>query len=159
MLGLLSVFIKRTRTNWDDALLERRVLHRAAHVAPALAFYWFAEAFPGFESLVERLAMVYIVAVGSLVISAFLNAVVDIYRTLEVSRNRPIKGFVQLAQIILVVLTVILVVSILFEQSPLGLLGGFGALTAVLMLVFKDTILSLVASFQISGSNMVRIGD
>lgn len=159
LVSILSLVIKRTKTNWDDALLERGVLHRAAHVAPALVFYWFAAAFPGLESLIERLAMVYILVVTSAVISAIINAMVDIYHSLEVSRNRPIKGFVQLGQIILAVLTTILAVAVLFEQSPFGLLGGMGAMTAVLMLVFKDTILSLVASFQIATSNMVRVGD
>ena len=159
LLVVLSFLIKRTKTKWDDALLERRVLHRASHVAPALVVYWYAAAFPGLESLIERLAMVYILAVGGLVISGFMNAVVDVYRTLEVARNRPIKGFVQLAQIILTVFLVVLGIAILFEQSPFGLLGGLGAMTAVLLLVFKDTILGLVASFQISATNIVRIGD
>lgn len=159
LLAVLSFLIKRTKTKWDDALLERRVLHRASHVAPALVVYWYAAAFPGLESLIERLAMVYFLAVGGLVISGFMNAVVDVYRTLEVARNRPIKGFVQLAQIILTVFLVVLGIAILFEQSPFGLLGGLGAMTAVLLLVFKDTILGLVASFQISATNIVRIGD
>jgi miniconductance mechanosensitive channel len=155
----LSVFIRRTKTSWDDALLERRVFHRAAHIAPAIVFYWFAGSFPGIDSLIERLSMIYIIVVVGLVLSAVMNAVVDVYRTLEVARNRPIKGFVQLGQIILAVLLVILSIAILFEQSPLALLGGFGAMTAVLLLVFKDTILGLVASFQISATNIVRLGD
>jgi len=159
LLVVLGFLIKKTRTRWDDALLERRVLHRASHVAPALVVYWYAAAFPGLESLIERLAMVYILAVSGLVISGFMNAVVDVYRTLEVARNRPIKGFVQLAQIILTVFLVVFGIAILFEQSPFGLLGGLGAMTAVLLLVFKDTILGLVASFQISATNIVRIGD
>ncbi len=159
LLSLLSALIQKTKAKWDDALLERRVLHRAAHVAPALAFYWLAGAFPPFQDLIERLAMVYMLAMGGLVISALMNTMVDVYRTTDVARNRPIKGFVQLAQIILLVVVVILDIAILFEQSPVTLLGGLGAMTAVLILVFKDTILSLVASFQISTSNMVRLGD
>lgn len=159
LLAMLSYVIKRTKTRWDDALLERRVLQRAAHVAPALVFYWFAAAFPGLESLIERLAMVYILVVGGLVITAFLNALMDIYGSTEIARDRPIKGFVQLAQIIVAVFLVVLGIAILFEQSPFGLLGGLGAMTAVLLLVFKDTILGLVASFQISATNMVRLGD
>lgn len=159
LLSLLTALIKKSKAKWDDALLERRVLHRAAHVAPALVFYWLAGAFPPVEDLISRLAMVYMLAMGGLVISALMNTVVDVYRTTEVARNRPIKGFVQLAQIILLVVVVILDIAILFEQSPLALLGGLGAMTAVLILVFKDTILSLVASFQISTSNMIRLGD
>jgi miniconductance mechanosensitive channel len=159
ILTILSMLIKRTKTNWDDALLHRRVFHRAAHAAPALVVYWFAPAFADLSGLIERLAMAYMLVVGGLVVSGLMNAAVDVYRTLEAARNRPIKGFVQLARIALTVFLVILGLAILLEQSPLGLLGGIGALTAVLMLVFKDTILSLVASFQISTGNMVRVGD
>ena len=97
--------------------------------------------------------------VGALVVSAYLNAVLQVYQSSEISRNRPIKGFLQLVRIILFVLTGILVIAILFNQSPFGLLGGLGALTAVLVLVFKDTILGLVASFQISSGKLVRVGD
>jgi miniconductance mechanosensitive channel len=159
LLTTLSILIKRTKTSWDDALLERRVLHRASHIAPALVIYWFAAWFPGVDGLIERLAMIYIIVVAGMVVSAFANAVVDVYSTLEIARDRPIKGFVQLAQIILSVMLAILGIAVLFEQSPVALLGGFGAMTAVLMLVFKDTILGLVASFQISATNMVRLGD
>lgn len=133
--------------------------NRAAHAAPALVVYLFAPAFADLSGLIKRLATVYMLVVGGLVVSGLMNAAVDVYRTLEAARNRPIKGFVQLARIALTVFLVILGLAILLEQSPLGLLGGIGALTAVLMLVFKDTILSLVASFQISAGNMVRIGD
>ena len=159
LLTILSIVIRRTKTKWDDALLERRVLHRAAHVAPALIFYWFASAFPGFQDIIQRLAMVYMIVIGGLVVNAFANAFVDVYRTLEVSRNRPIRGFVQIVQIIIFVLLAVLGIAIMFNQSPFGIIGGLGAMTAVLILVFKDTILGLVASFQISANDMVRIGD
>lgn len=159
LVRMLSILIKRTKTKWDDALLERRVLQRAAHVAPALIFYWLAGAFPPVEDLIARLAMVYMLAMGGLVVSALMNSIVDVYQTTEGARKRPIKGFVQLGQILLVVVIVILEIAVLFEQSPVGLLGGLGAMTAVLMLVFKDTILSLVASFQISSSNIIQVGD
>lgn len=159
LLTTLSLVIRRTKTKWDDALLERRVLHRAAHVAPALIFYWFASAFPGFQDIIQRLAMVYMIVIGGMVLNAFANAFVDIYRTFEVARHRPIRGFVQIIQIVVFVLLAVLVVAIMFNQSPFGILGGLGAMTAVLILVFKDTILGLVASFQISANDMVRIGD
>jgi miniconductance mechanosensitive channel len=159
LLTILSVLIKRTPTHWDDALLERKVLHRASHVAPALVFYWLAPTFQGLQGLIERLAMGYILVAGGLVFSAFISAAVDVYQRLEISRNRPVKGFAQLAKIILGVLIAVLVIAVLFDQSPLGLLGGLGAMTAVLILVFKDTILGLVASFQISTTNLVRVGD
>lgn len=159
LLRLLGAIIKRTKSKWDDAILARGVLHRAAHLAPALVFYWFADAFPNIAGIIHKLAALYMIVVGGMVINAFLNAVVDIYRMMEISRNRPIKGFVQLIQILVMVLLAILALSIATNQSPLVLLSGLGALTAVLMLVFKDSILGLVASFQISTNNMVRLGD
>ena len=159
LLTSLNYIIKRTKTKWDDVLLERHVLQRAAHVAPALVFYWLAGSFPGFENIIQRLAQVYMVVIGALVVNAFLNAVLDVYRTLDVAKDRPIKGYIQIVQIIAFVLLAVLGIAVMFDQSPFGLLGGLGAMTAVLILVFKDTILGLVASFQISSSNMVRIGD
>ena len=159
LLSALTIVIKRTKTTWDDALLERRVLHRGAHIAPALVFYWFATSFPGYESIIQRLASVYMLLVAGLVISSFLSALLDVYQSLEVSQNRPIKGFVQIVRIIVFVFLAVLILAALINQSPFGLLGGLGAMTAVLMLVFKDPILGLVASFQIAGSNLVRVGD
>ena len=144
---------------WDDALLERHVLHRASHVAPALVFYYLAPTFPAIQGLMERLSYVYILVVSGLVASAFVNAAADVYQSMDISRNRPVKGFIQVARIVIGVVIGVLSIAVMFKQSPLGLLGGLGAMTAVLLLVFKDTILGLVASFQISTSDMVRVGD
>ncbi len=158
-LAGLSFIIRRSKTKWDDALLERRVLHRAAHIAPALIFYWFAGAFPGVDDLIRRLAIVYMAIVGGMVFNAFCNAVIDVYRTLEIAKSRPIKGYVQIVQIIVLVLLAIFLVAVILGQSPVVLLSGLGALTAVLILVFKDSILGLVASFQIATNNMIGLGD
>jgi miniconductance mechanosensitive channel len=159
LLTILSVIIKRTRTNWDDALLERRVFHRASHVAPALVFYYMAPTFVALQGLIERASYIYIMIVAGLVASAFINAATDVYQSMDIARNRPIKGFVQVARITIGVVIGVLCVAVMFKQSPVGLLGGLGAMTAVLLLVFKDTILGLVASFQMSTSDMVRVGD
>ncbi|MBU0982719.1 MAG: mechanosensitive ion channel family protein [candidate division Zixibacteria bacterium] len=159
LLATVSRIIRRTRTTWDDALLEYRVLPRLAHIAPALVFYYLAGAFGGAEEVIRRAAIVYMVVVGGLTISAFLNAVIGVYRTMEVARHRPIKGYVQLVQIFVWVLMGIFVLSAGLNQNPTGLLTGLGAMTAVLLLVFKDSILGLVASFQIAGNDMVRLGD
>jgi len=90
---------------------------------------------------------------------SFLNAVEQIYKGLPMSKDRPIKGWLQILKIFMYVMGAILIVAIGIGQSPLVLLGGFGAMTAVLMLVFKDTILSVVASIQIASNDMIRIGD
>ena len=96
---------------------------------------------------------------GLSVFFAFLNAVVDIYRNYEISRQKPVKGYVQVVKIILAVFIVIIALGTLLNQNPLILLSGLGAMTAVLILVFKDTILGFVASVQLSSNDMVRIGD
>jgi miniconductance mechanosensitive channel len=159
LLTVLSFIIKRTPTMWDDALLERRVLHRGSHVAPALVFYYMAPTFPVLRELIERLSYVYILVVGGLVASAFVNAAVDVYQSMDIARNRPVKGFAQVGRIVIGVVIGVLSIAVMFKQSPLGLLGGLGAMTAVLLLVFKDTILGLVASFQMSTSDLIRVGD
>jgi len=155
----VTVFVKRTRTDWDDALVRRKVFARMSHLAPIIVIYYTAYLFPPMQETIQRLSMVYMIFVGLSVLLGFLNAIVDIYREYDVAKNRPIKGYVQIVQIILVIVTAILAIAIVLNQSVAYLLGGLGAMTAVLILVFKDTILGLVASVQLTSNDMVRIGD
>ena len=91
--------------------------------------------------------------------STALDAFNDIYQTYEISKIRPIKGVIQIVKIVMGILGIILIISILIDKSPFILLSGLGALSAVLMLVFKDSILGLVAGVQLSANDMVRVGD
>lgn len=159
LLAGVSYFVKKTKTKWDDVLLKRKVFTRLSHFAPALIIYGTAYLFETAQGFIERLAIIYMIFAGILVINAFLNAVVDIYRTFEISKQRPIKGYVQIAQIIIFVSLGIIVISTLMNRSPWLLLSGLGAMTAVILLIFKDSILGLVASVQLSGNDMVRLGD
>ena len=159
LLVAVSYVVKRSRTRWDDVLLEHRFFRRLSHLAPALVIYYAAFMFPVIKGAIQRFSTAYMVLAGLLVINAFLNAAVDIYRSLDTSRNRPIKGYVQVAKIIIFVFLGIYVVAILLDRDPTGILTGLGAMTAVLILVFKDSILGFVASMQLSMNDMVRIGD
>ncbi|MDH3892261.1 MAG: mechanosensitive ion channel family protein [candidate division Zixibacteria bacterium] len=159
LLVAVSYVVKRSRTRWDDVLLEHRFFSRLSHLAPALVIYYVANLFPPIMGAIQRFSTAYMVLAGLLVINAFLNAAVDIYRSLETSRDRPIKGYVQVAKIIIFVFLGIYVVAILLDSDPTGILTGLGAMTAVLILVFKDSILGFVASMQLSMNDMVRIGD
>ena len=159
LLSVVHVFIKKSRTKWDDVFAERKLFDRLSHIAPALIIYYLAEIFPAGQESIERLAIVYIILVGVLVYDSFLNAIVDIYRTYEVSKQKPIKGYIQVVKIITYIFVAIFVVATLMNRSPLVLLSGLGAMTAVLMLIFKDSILGLVAGVQLSINDMVRIGD
>jgi miniconductance mechanosensitive channel len=159
ILRVVSYFIKKSRTSWDDVLHQRKVFVRLSHLAPALVIYFTAALFPPVQDFLLRLSMVYMIAVGLLVINAFLNAVVDIYGTFEISRQRPIKGYIQIAKIIFFIFVGIVIISVILDRSPLLLLSGLGAMTAILLLLFKDSILGLVASVQLSQNDMIRIGD
>jgi miniconductance mechanosensitive channel len=163
LVRLLRALASRTRSTWDDALIRHRVFARFAHCAPALVVYTGAAWVTGLPAaalqLIENIALAYIALTIVMGLGAALTAVNDIYEQYPVSRNRPIKGYLQVGKIILYCIGAILIISALIDESPLLLLSGFGAMTAVLMLVFRDTILSLVASIQLVSNDMVRVGD
>jgi len=150
---------RKSETKWDDALLRRKVFSRLSHLAPASVIYFSAGVFGVAQDTVERFSMVYMIFAGLLVLNSFLDALVDIYRSYDVARQKPVKGYVQVVKIIAFVLIGVIALATLMNRSPWLLLSGFGALTAVLLLIFKDSILGLVASVQLSSNDMVQIGD
>ncbi|QDH71644.1 mechanosensitive ion channel family protein [Lysobacter alkalisoli] len=155
--------VKATPTQIDDLILARGVLKRLAHVVPALVIYYGIALVPNIHSAlvvwVGKAAQVYIVLNIAMAISAFLSALNDLYERRPRAHSRPIKGYVQLVKIVVYTVALVIIVSVLISRSPLTMLAGLGAMGAVLMLVFKDTILSLVASVQIASNDMVRVGD
>jgi len=163
LLRVLEQIVKRTKTAWDDALHERKVFSRLSYLVPALVLYGAAPlAFEGYETLaggVQLAAEIFMILIGLLAVDGFLTALVDICRPYEFYRRMPVRGFVQVVKILLYVITAIIVVPTLVGKSPTVLLGGMGAMTAVLILVFKDTILGFVAGIQLSTNQMVCIGD
>ncbi|GIP46305.1 membrane protein [Paenibacillus sp. J45TS6] len=159
VLKTIIHIVNNNRYTWDNIILEKKVFHKLSHLVPAIIIYSSAPIFPSYEILIKKLAIIYMIIVTTRVFSALLNAVEAIYRTFEVSKIRPIKGYIQVAKILLYIIATILVISSLIGQNPLIILSGFGALSAVLMLVFKDSILGLVAGVQLSSNDMVRVGD
>jgi miniconductance mechanosensitive channel len=155
--------VRRTTFTWDDVLQKHRVFERLAHIAPGFAIYYGIQLVPdigaGLTVLIRQTALASMVLVGVLSIGAFLNAVHEIYTASSLAHGRPIKGYVQIAKLIVYVLGAIVTVATLIDKSPMFFLGGIGAMTAVLLLVFRDTILSFVASLQIASNDMVRVGD
>jgi miniconductance mechanosensitive channel len=162
ILRMIAVIIKRNRFAWDDKLLERKVFHRLSHIVPAIIIHYASSlfsAYPVLEVLIEKGAIVYMIIMILLVLNAFIDAVNDIYLTYDISKARPIKGYIQVAKIIIFFVGAILIIATMIGQNPFVLLGGLGALSAVLMLVFKDSILGLVAGIQLTTNDMVRVGD
>lgn len=165
LLRVVGRLVKATRFDWDDAVLERGVIARLAHVVPALIIYLGVLAVPGLAEVVVRVvrnvALAYLVFTVAMAIATLLGTVNLLYerRNPERARERPIKGYIQVAQLLIYLFSLVIIVAILIERSPLLLLSGLGALTAVLLLVFRDTLLSLVAGIQISSHDLLRVGD
>jgi len=163
LLRVLTRVVKKTPTQWDDILLEKGVFNRLSHLAPAIVVYALIPVvFPestAFISFIRNTAFIYMVVISLLVADSFLNGVYDIYLTFDISKQIPLKGFVQAVKLVVVLVGGILILSALTNRTPLYFLSGLGALTAVLMLIFKDAILGFVAGIQITANNLVRPGD
>lgn len=148
---------------WADELLRHNVYGRVAQAVPALIIFLGVELIPTlnptFAQFIRNVSLSYMVLVVTLSLTALLSAGNAIYERQPSANARPIRGFVQLLQIVLYIIGAVLIISTLIDRSPLLLLSGFGAMTAVLLLVFKDTILGLVASVQLNANDMVRVGD
>ena len=164
LLKLAARLARASSTHWDDALMSRRVLARLANVVPALIILAGIGVVPGLPELlvvvVRNVALAYVVLTVAMAIGNLLNAFNEIYeKNSQRARERPIKGYLQLLKMIVYIVAAVLIIASLVNRSPLVLLTGLGAMTAVLMLVFKDTILSLVASVQLASNDMLRVDD
>ena len=166
----VQFFIKKSKNQYDDILLDRKVFDLLSHIIPALIIYLgvslvFRSEFDyGFNyesviSLVRTFTYFYIIIVVLIVISRFLDSLHDIYGKFPMAKNVSIKGFVQVIKILVILIGLILIFSIIFDKKPTAVLTGLGAVAAVLMLVFKDTILGFVASIQLQAYDMIRPGD
>ena len=154
---------RRSSATWDDALVKHNVFGRVVQVVPALIVFVGVPFVPGLSEggsqLIRNIAMGYTVLMLTLALTAMLSAANAIYAASAAGKERSLKGFVQLVQIVVWILGGVLIVATVLDRSPLLLLSGFGAMTAILLLVFKDTIMSLVASVQLTAQDMVRVGD
>lgn len=154
---------RHTKAEWDDVVLNQRVLNRFCHLVPPVIIYLFVPfalgAYPRVLGLVLRVCLVYMLVVGLRSVSAFLAVLYEYGSSREAYRDRPLKGVYQIVQVALAFVGFILVVSVLINRSPLHLLAGLGASAAILMLVFKDTIVGFVSGIQLSANDMLRPGD
>ncbi len=183
ILRIVARIAQKTKTDWDDILVKNKVFNGLAHLVPALIIYYTANfSYPpihqeiselsqsvlselskdyyfGLEGILLKVAKFYFTIIIVYVGNTVLNSGMEIYNTTEYSHHRPVKGYVQLLKILLYFMAGIMIVSILINRDPTVLLAGLGAIAAVLLLVFKDTILGFVASIQLSANEMVKIGD
>lgn len=163
---LFSVFHKialRTKTEWDDILFKHKTFHGVAHLFPATIIYYmadFAKYYPNFENYVLIISKIYLLIVAIYIVNAILSSANEIYnKSFSFSKDRPISGFIQLMKIFLYFVGFLSLIAIIFDKELSKLFTGLGAMAAIIMLVFKDTILGFVASIQISMNDMVKLGD
>jgi miniconductance mechanosensitive channel len=161
--GVIHLIFKRTRFTWDDHLKENKLFMRLTLIVPALIIHMFIplvlDGYPQAAAVAEGAVNIYFICVALLVMDALINSLHAIYQTFRVSQEIPLKGFAQVLKIALICTGLIMVISILLDRSPVYLLSGLGAMTAVLMLIFKDPILGFVAGIQLISNRMLKHGD
>jgi len=163
LVRMLTKLIDKSKSNLDDVLIKHRVFNRIAYIVPAWLIYNFVPLvvadYPIAVLVVVKLTSIYLVLAIAMIVDALISSLVDIYRSVALSKRISIQSFAQVAKLVVYFVAAILVVSIVVGESPITLFAGLGAMTAVLMLVFRDPILGFVAGLQLSYNRMVSLGD
>ena len=163
MLRFLRFCIKNSKTQWDDKLVQRNLFHRLSHLAPIIVISFFLPQIwvghPTAVGLIDAFSQIYIMLVVLLVLQALLDAFHDVYRTFEWSKQVPIYSFIQAIKLIVYMVGGVFIVAKLMGKDPSVIFGSLGALTAVLMLVFKDSILGFAAGIHLTTNRMLSLGD
>ncbi|WP_374630971.1 mechanosensitive ion channel family protein [Ferrovibrio sp.] len=163
LLRGLNRLLGRTAYGRDAELRQYGVIERLANIAPALVLSAGIGLVPGLPvilaTVVKNVANAFIILSLAMAIAAVLNIVDTLYHRRPEARQKPIKSYIQIVKIAIYVVAALLMIATLIDRSPVILLSGLGAMAAVLILVFQDTLLSLVAGIQISSTDMVRVGD
>lgn len=159
----IHIFIERSHSKRDDILIKNKVFKRLCLLVPAYMIRFNIEAaipsHPILSETIILLTKIYEVFVYSRVLDAILTTLNDIYDTYEISKSKPIKGFIQVLKTIIYIVCILLIIAILTNKQLSSILIGLGTLSAVLMLVFKDPILGFVGGLQLTINDMLRIGD
>jgi miniconductance mechanosensitive channel len=156
---LLQNIARRSKTHFDDAIIESKLVKRLAYFIPLLLIFNLAFLFSDIEDWIRRIASLVMIFMAIRAVEAFLYAVNSYYETLPRSKERPIRGYIQIVIILAYIFGIIFMIGLLTGQSPWVLVSGLGALTAVILLVFRDTILSFVSGMQITNYGLVHVGD
>ena len=162
-VGGMKHYTKRAPHQWNTLLMKRRVVHHLIHILPGVLVYFLLPlAFVRGKEILDfsqKICAVYIIAAILFTINGLLLVMLDVYNARDKQKNRPMKGFVQVLQVLLFFIGGIVIIAVLVNKSPMTLFAGLGASAAVLMLVFKDSILGFVAGVQLSANDMLRPGD
>lgn len=158
-----TVLVKRSRSVYDDKFLETRMFRRLAMIVPGVIVYylssWLLRENPGWLTFIHKTASVYITVYSTLTLTSFIEGWHRVYLMQPVSSGRSIKPYVQVVKVLIGFTGILVIISIIFRISLNSVITGLGVATAVLAVIFKDTLLGLVASVQLASNNMVKLGD
>ena len=163
ILHYLIRFISKTKSKKDDFFVNRKVFHRLSHLVPTIIIYssagFFYNIYPTFLSFLINVSIIYLIFVIFWSINGTLRALEDIYNTMPYASERPIRSYMQIVNLISYFVGFLIVLSVVFDIQITKVFAGLGAMAAVLMLIFKDSILGFTAGIQLSANKMVRVGD
>lgn len=164
LLKAIARLVSQTKATWDDIIFDQRVMvHLSRMVIPVIIYIFipvaFADATSGTLDFLLRICQIIILISFLSFINSLLKAVYTVYSEKEQLRDRPLKGMLQTLQVMVWFIGAIIVVSILINKSPVSLLAGLGASAAILLLVFKDSIMGFVSGVQLSANDMLKVGD
>ncbi|MDD3476262.1 MAG: mechanosensitive ion channel family protein [Sulfurimonas sp.] len=160
LVKVIHKLILKTKCKWDDVFLQVGLFEEIVHIIPPLIILFSLQLYPeNISSTVSNIIEFWIAVVIIKIVNKFLSGILEVYNSYEIAIDKPIKGYIQLLKMIVYILGTIIALCILFDISLVGVLSGVGAFTAVLMFIFKDTMLSLVASVQIAANDLFKVGD
>lgn len=163
LLGLIGAIRRRTTGWWGEVFLNADVFFRLSWFPPLIIAHQALPFIPGLPvpltALLQRLSLATLLVFGARAFGAFLTAIQQAYSKLPAAKDRPIKGVLQVVGVVVHLVVLVFVIAILMNRSPWILFSGLGAMTAILLLIFRDTILSLVAGIQLTANDLIRVGD
>ena len=162
LLKVVARIVRNTKATWDDILFDHSVMvHLSRLVAPIVIYLCMPVVFAGTTAMdfIRRLCLIYIIIIFLSFLNSFLKAAYAVYSEKESLRDRPLKGLFQTVQVLMWFVGGVVIVATLINQEPFRLLAGLGASAAVLMLVFKDSIMGVVSGVQLSANDMLKVGD
>ena len=160
---VIHIAVSKSKTEWDDYILKRKVFNRIAFLIPLFLLNFFTDyilvEYEITTDIINKTIWILIVITTISILNGLINSFSDIYNTYKISKSRPIKGYIQVIKIVILILAGASIISVLIGQDGFKWLAGFGAFSAVIMLIFKDPILGFVGGIQLTSNNMVQIGD
>jgi miniconductance mechanosensitive channel len=159
LLPMIEKLVKSTENNWDEVFFEHKAFHVIPHMVPVTVLSVFTFSSEALNIFLSRAAAIYILILALIAVQRVFRAIEEIYNRYDISRVKPIKTYLQVILLVLAIMAVIVALAVLFNRSPLTLISGLGAMTAVLLLIFKDPIIGFVAGIQLMVNRMIRLGD